>query len=127
MMLHKIVKGGYNEKTTSHLSSRAQRSGDPGSISLLNNHMKILRFGADWCPACIVMRGVWSKVEETAPWLASEYYDYDSATDKVKEYEVSDKLPTFIFIDNHDQEILRLQGEFSADKLLEVIEEHKEK
>lgn len=89
--------------------------------------MKILRFGADWCPACIVMRATWLKVEESAPWLKSVYYDYDAAVDKVAEYAVSDKLPTYIFIDNQDQEILRLQGEFSADKLLEVIEEHKDK
>jgi thiol:disulfide interchange protein len=89
--------------------------------------MKILRFGADWCPACIVMRSVWSKVEESAPWLKSEYYDYDSATEQVAQYAVSDKLPTYIFIDSQDREILRLQGEFSSDKLLEIINEHKDR
>lgn len=89
--------------------------------------MKILRFGADWCPACIVMRSVWAKVEESAPWLQHEYHDYDSAVELVEQHAVSDKLPTFIFIDNHDQEILRLQGEFSADKLLEIINENKDK
>jgi thiol-disulfide isomerase/thioredoxin len=88
--------------------------------------MKILRFGADWCPACIVMRSVWSKVEDLAPWLQHEYHDYDSAVELVEQHAVSDKLPTFIFINNHDQEILRLQGEFSADKLLEIINEHKD-
>lgn len=89
--------------------------------------MKILRFGADWCPACLVMRSIWSKIEETTPWLLSEYYDYDANIEQVEKHTVSDKLPTFIFMDDKDQEILRLQGEFSADKLLEIINEHKDK
>lgn len=89
--------------------------------------MKILRFGADWCPACIVMRSVWERVEDSAPWLQHEYYDYDSAVEQVEQFTVSDKLPTFIFMDDKDQEILRLQGEFSSDKLLEIINEYKDK
>jgi thiol-disulfide isomerase/thioredoxin len=89
--------------------------------------MKILRFGADWCPACIIMRSTWSQVEASAPWLISEYYDYDEAVDKVTAYAVSDKLPTYIFVDSQSREILRLQGEFSTDKLLEIINEHKDR
>ena len=89
--------------------------------------MKILRFGADWCPACLVMRSVWSKVEALVPWLTSEYYDYDASEEAVKKFAVDDKLPTFIFIDNNDQEILRLQGEYSSEKLLEVVNKNKDK
>src|SRR3989338_58064 len=39
--------------------------------------MKVLIFGAVWCPGCIIMKPRWKKIEEELTWLQTEYYDYD--------------------------------------------------
>ncbi|MCD6283846.1 thioredoxin family protein [bacterium] len=90
--------------------------------------MKVLKFGAVWCPSCLVMRPRWQKIEKELPWLETEYYDYDKDKEMVKKYKV-DKgtLPAFIFLDKNGNEILRLNGEPSKEELLKVIEENKDK
>ena len=39
--------------------------------------MKVLIFGAVWCPGCIIMKPRWKKIEEELTWLQTEYYNYD--------------------------------------------------
>lgn len=89
--------------------------------------MKVLKFGAVWCSGCLVMKPRWKEVEEENPWLKNEYYDYDNNKDMVEKYKINDNLPTFVFLDKNENEIMRLSGEPSKDELLKLIEEHKNK
>jgi len=89
--------------------------------------MKVLKFGAVWCPGCLVMRPRWEEIEKELPWLETEYYDFDKDKDMVEKYKVNQNLPTFIFLDKEGNEILRLHGEVSKEELLKIIEENKDK
>jgi len=89
--------------------------------------MRVIKIGAEWCAGCIVMRPIWKEVEEEAPWLKTEYFDYDQNQAEVEKYEVNDILPTFIFLDKENHEIMRITGERTKDEIMELIEEHKDK
>lgn len=89
--------------------------------------MKIIKFGAEWCAGCLVMKPIWQEIEEETPWLETEYYDYDQNQEAAKKYQVNEILPTFVFLDKENQEILRLTGELPKEELMSIIEEHKEK
>ena len=89
--------------------------------------MKVLKFGADWCPGCVVMKPRFAEIEKENPWLETEFFDADRNPDDLKKWNVNDVLPCFIFIDKEGKEILRMDGEISKEKLLEVINENKDK
>jgi len=88
--------------------------------------MKVLKFGAVWCPGCLIMKPLWEEIEKETPWLETEYFDVDENPELVKKYEM-DTFPTFIFLDKGGEEIERLVGELSKEKILEKINEHKDK
>lgn len=71
------------------------------------------------------MKPRWKEIEEELPWLATEYCDYDQNKEEARKYKVDDRLPTFIFLDKNGDEFLRLHGEVDKKKLLEVIEENR--
>ena len=87
--------------------------------------MKVLKFGAIWCSGCLVMKPRWKKIEEENPWLKTEYYDFDTDKKMVEKYGINDTLPTFVFLDKKEHEILRLNGEIDRDELLGLINQHK--
>jgi len=89
--------------------------------------MKILKFGAVWCSGCLVMKPRFQEIEKENSWLKTEYYDFDNDKEMVNKYNVDKILPIFIFLDNNDNEILRLNGEIEKDKLLEIINQNKDK
>jgi len=90
--------------------------------------MKVLKIGAEWCPGCIVMKPRWKKVEEENPWIISEYYDYDFSPEIIKKYNLEKaKLPTFIFLDKHDEELDRRAGELSEKEITDLITQYKDK
>jgi len=89
--------------------------------------MKILKFGAVWCAGCLVMKPRWKEIEEENPWLKTEYHDFDQDKDFVQKYNINKTLPTFVFLDKDEKEILRLNGEVDKDELLRIIKENKEK
>lgn len=89
--------------------------------------MRILKFGAVWCSGCLVMKPRFKQIEDENPWLETEYCDYDQDKDIVKKYKVDDRLPTFIFLDKDGNEFLRLHGEVNKKKLLEIIEENRDR
>ena len=88
--------------------------------------MKVIKFGAVWCPGCLVMRPLWEKLEAENPWLETEYFDFDKDKEAVTEFGIDSKLPVFIFQDKLGAEIVRLQGERSKSELLDLINKHKE-
>ncbi len=88
--------------------------------------MKVLKFGALWCPGCLIMKPRWKEIESENPWLKNEYYDYDENNDIAKKWSVDKILPTFIFVDNNNKELTRISGEPSKKELLEFIEKYKD-
>ncbi len=89
--------------------------------------MKVLKFGAIWCPGCLIMKPMWQEIEKENSWLKNEYYDYDENRELAEKWQVNDTLPTFIFVDKDEKEIIRLQGERSKIELLKLIEENRDK
>jgi len=88
--------------------------------------MKVLKFGAVWCPGCLVMKPRWLAIEKKNPWLETEYFEYDDCLEDIKKYKVGDTLPVFIFLDKTGQEILRLRGEIPEEEILEILEKYKD-
>ncbi|NCC70988.1 thioredoxin, partial [bacterium] len=37
--------------------------------------LKVLKFGAVWCPGCLIMKPRWEEIEKENIWLKTEYYD----------------------------------------------------
>lgn len=89
--------------------------------------MKVIKIGAEWCPGCIIMRPRWTEIEKELPWLETEYYDFDKDQDKIGKYTPGETLPVFIFLDNQENEITRLQGEPSKKEILNLIKNNKNK
>lgn len=83
--------------------------------------MRIIKFNAVWCPGCLVMKNVWKKVSQQFPTLNVTEYDYDLDEDKVLEYNVGDKLPVVIMINDDGNEVKRLVGERKLEELIKFI------
>jgi thiol-disulfide isomerase/thioredoxin len=87
--------------------------------------MKVLKFGAVWCPGCLVMKPRWKEIEVENPWLETRYFEYDDAQEMVDKWQVGKVLPVFIFLTKDDKEITRLTGEPTKTEILKIIEENK--
>jgi thiol-disulfide isomerase/thioredoxin len=88
--------------------------------------MKILKFGAVWCPGCLIMKPRWKEIEMENPWLETEYHDFDNKKEVADKYQLG-TLPAFIFLDKKDKEFLRLTGEVSKNELLKIINDNKDR
>ena len=82
--------------------------------------MKVIKITAVWCSACLIMNKRWKEIESKYDFETISY-DLDFDEDEVKQYEVGDKLPVFIFMDN-DKEIGRLIGEKKLEDIIDYIE-----
>ncbi len=89
--------------------------------------MKVIKFGAVWCSGCLVMKPRWAEIEAENPWLQTEMHDFDEDKTAVEKYNVSDILPVFVFLDKNGNEFLRLNGEVAKDKLVNIINENKDR
>ena len=84
--------------------------------------MKVLKFGAVWCNACLVMKPRWEKIEKKNEWLETAYYEFDESEKEVEKYKIDGgKLPVFVFLDKDGGEIERYEGELSVEKIEEII------
>lgn len=84
--------------------------------------MKVLKFGAVWCPSCLVMRPLWSNIEKENPTLKTEYYDYDINSEEVAKWNIGKTLPVAVLLNDQDEEIARFIGEKTKKEILETIE-----
>ena len=50
--------------------------------------MKVIKFGAIWCPACLIMRPRYNKVFNNYTDIENIEYDYDMDSDMVDKYKV---------------------------------------
>ncbi len=83
--------------------------------------MKLIKIGAVWCPACIIMNQRINKI-------AKEYnldiisYDYDIDSEIVKKYNIGNILPALIVCDDNLVEKDRLIGEKKEKDIKSFIE-----
>lgn len=68
------------------------------------------------------MKKIWKEINEEYNFNIKDY-DYDMDEDEIKKYNVGDKLPVVIKLDDNDNEIRRLTGEKTKEELLEFIGE----
>ena len=81
--------------------------------------MKIIKLGAVWCPGCLESRPVYKEVEKE---LNINIIEYDIDMDEeAEEYEVGNKLPVLIILDDNNKEIKRLIGEKTKEEIIEFI------
>ena len=83
--------------------------------------MRVVKIGAVWCNGCLVMNNVWNKVIKNKN-IDTKVLDIDMDEEEVKDYDVGDTLPVFIFYSG-DKEVKRVVGEVSYDEMIKVIEE----
>ena len=89
--------------------------------------MKVLKFGAVWCPGCLVMKPRWKEIETENSWLKTEYYDFDQNKEIVNRHMIADTLPTFVFLDKNEKEFLRLSGEITKSDLIDLINKNRDR
>ena len=58
--------------------------------------MKVVKINAIWCGACLIMNKVWKRIMDERN-IETINLDYDIDEDEVRQYEVGNKLPVFIF------------------------------
>lgn len=87
--------------------------------------MRILRFGAIWCPSCLVMKSRWQKLQKTDASLVFTDIEYDEQPELVKKYQIGTLLPVVLFLSDEDKELVRLVGEKPLPELKKVWEEWK--
>lgn len=85
--------------------------------------MKVLKFTAIWCPGCLVMRPLWNKIKAEYPEIELEEYDYDMNQEEVKKWNIGNKLPVAIILDDQGNELTRIIGEKSKQEIMQIIEE----
>ena len=82
--------------------------------------MKMIKIGAMWCPACIIMNKFWNKVKEEFKNIEFIDYDLDMDEEEIESYQVGNVLPVIIAI-NNGIEKSRLIGERKEEEVLEFI------
>lgn len=83
--------------------------------------MKIIKIGAMWCPACLIMNKRLKEIEDKYS-VEVVNYDYDLDEEIVNKYNVGEVLPELIFLDNNDNELNRLIGEQDINNIIKIIE-----
>ena len=83
--------------------------------------MKLIKIGAIWCSECLVMNKVWNQLIKEYN-FSYETYDIDMDEDEVEKYNVGEKLPVFVVMEN-DKEIKRFIGEYSYSDMVNNLRE----
>ena len=82
--------------------------------------MKIVKISSLACTSCIIVNNTLSKIKNNYDVeIKNIDYDFDDF-----DYEVGDKLPVLIFEDDNGNELSRLIGESSYDKIVTEIEKY---
>ena len=72
------------------------------------------------------MRPRFEEVEKKYPNIESISLDIDFDEESSK-YNVGEKLPVFILLDNNDNELERLVGEHKTEELINIVKKHYDK
>lgn len=82
--------------------------------------MRVVKIGAIWCSACLVMNKTLKNVLPKYN-LEVEELDYDMDSEEVLKYNPNEILPVVIFF-NGSQEVHRVCGELSEKELINIID-----
>lgn len=85
--------------------------------------MKVIKITAIWCSGCLKINKIWKKIIADYN-FEYEDLDLDIDEDEVEKYQVNDKVPVFIIVDDHNLEISRLTGEKSEKELINFFKEN---
>lgn len=80
---------------------------------------KLLIFSAAWCRPCARLKKTVASLEDSSRILT---YDIDVQADIAMQYNI-DVVPTLLLINHQGQELRRLVGTQSKEKLLELLSE----
>lgn len=82
--------------------------------------MKLLYFGACWCPSCLVMRPLYKKfISEKG--IEFIEYDYDFDIEETTKYSVGEILPEAVFVDEFDDIKCKIIGEKSYSEVIDIF------
>ena len=84
--------------------------------------MKLVKIGAIWCSGCLVMNSVISKALKNYP-IDYVEYDIDMDEEEAANYNPGDKLPVFVVLNQHNQEVTRFVGEYSYDEFIAKLKD----
>lgn len=84
--------------------------------------MKVLKFNAIWCSACLVMKKTYNRIFDEYSNFEVTTYDYDLDEDMVNKYNIGTTIPVLIFLNDKDEEITRIIGEKSYEYIKNVID-----
>ena len=82
---------------------------------------KLLVVSAVWCPSCLILNKHLKKLKDEFN-IEINKLDYDLDEEEIEKYNVGEKLPVMILLDENDNEINRLIGEKSYDEITKFIE-----
>lgn len=85
--------------------------------------MKVIRINAMWCSGCLVMKTRWKEIEKMFDNITYIDYDLDMDEEEVSKYDVKDVVPVYIFLDDNDNFLKRIDGEVSKEEIINTIKE----
>lgn len=83
----------------------------------------IIQISAIWCSSCLVMQKTWDIMKQRFPDIKWSHYDLDFDASEVSKYQVKDRLPVLIFLDQGIEKS-RLVGEKSLEEVSEWINQN---
>jgi thiol-disulfide isomerase/thioredoxin len=83
--------------------------------------MKIIKIGAMWCPACIIVNRFWDELANNNKDIEFIKYDLDFDEEEVSKYNDLDILPVVI-AEEENKEIKRMVGEHTIEEYQKFIE-----
>ncbi|MFA7662997.1 MAG: thioredoxin family protein [Patescibacteria group bacterium] len=87
--------------------------------------MKILKFGATWCPGCVVMGPRLEEIKTQNPDIEIEMIDTDQNPELAEKYDVRD-LPTLVYLDKNGVELEKQHGILPKEKINEAISRYRD-
>ena len=83
---------------------------------------ELLVISAVWCPSCLILNKHLKKLKEEYSNLIISRLDYDMDEEKIFKYNIGDKLPVMILLDEEGNEVKRLIGEKSYNEIVDFLE-----
>lgn len=83
--------------------------------------MKLVVISAIWCPACLIMGKRVKEALSQFPDWTFEKLDLDMDEDKALMWNPGKTLPVFIVLDDKGNEVRRVIGELSKDRLVKDV------
>ena len=91
-------------------------------MRLRRRKKELLVISAVWCPSCLILNKHLKKLKEEYSNLIISRLDYDMDEEKIFKYNIGDKLPVMILLDEEGNELKRLIGEKSYNEIVDFLE-----